>query len=313
MNFKCSELQGAVYQPREILKIDDCWIVPASKGGPVLGMPDCKLFFVYQEDTAKSSEAMEEYLFVHCYQFIFCIYSYVYRLYSLRLLNRSESLVLNGEDINDIEKQIRAKYVMQDSELSRDFTKIESDYCSFLPCIVSFQEFYWKFTELFRTDEKFKGIITLFCETINGVRILYDNNLQKIAQLQTIVDTLLGQPKQSYCEHCKRNHNAETWNDFLARSLKEYHISENEICMITRVRMTLNDARVKFIHHAKYYNPNEPRNLIEDAGKIAEANLSIEQVLDKNNDTWTSIDWLNVYQCYLLIVRNLIYLQYFQA
>ena len=53
MNFRCSELQGAIHQPKEILEIDNCWIIPACKGGLVLEMSDCKLVFVSQEDIAK--------------------------------------------------------------------------------------------------------------------------------------------------------------------------------------------------------------------------------------------------------------------
>ena len=322
MKFKCSELQGAGFQPQEILKLDNCWIIPAFKASPVLFAADEKLFFVYQEDSAKGNEAIEEYCFVHFYQFTFCNYCKIYRQYSLRLLNRSESFVLNGEDISDIEKIIWAKYVLQDQDkemlvyakaFTKDFTKIESPYGSWLPRIENFQEFYEKFSDLFRTDEEFKGIVTLFCETINGIKILYDNIFQKIAQLQTIAEMLLGRPTQIYCKHCESAHNNEPWDDFLVKKLEQYDISEQEKRLIIEVKMALNNARVKFVHNAKYYNPNERRNLFIDNDKIAEANLSIEQILETKTADWLSLNWINAYQFYLVAVRNLVYLKYFQA
>ena len=314
MNFRCSELKGAIYQPQEILEIANCWVIPACKGGIVMGIPDFKLVFVCQEDVAKGNKASEEeYLFVHCYQFLFCNSSVVYWHYSTRPIIRSEPFVLSGEDISDVEKQIRGKYVQQGNTLARDFANIESFYTSFSHP-VNFQEFYGKFTELFRNNGEFKGIVTLFCETINGVTILYDNVLQKIAQLQTILDALLGQPKQSYCRYCKSSRNGETWDAFLERRLREYNITDpDEIRLIIRIKKALNDARVKFIHHAKYYNPKELRNIVEDIrdDRLSDYKFDINSVLAKKNESWRTLDWDNVYRIYSVMVRNLIYFKYF--
>ena len=295
-------------------------VIPAFKAVPVLFSTDEKLVFVYQVDSANGAEATEEYSFVHFYQFIFCVYSHIYQSYSIRQLNRTEPFIINGEDINDIEKKIKAKYGLQDKNLSiyiegltKDFTKIESPYGSWLPRIESFHEFYGKFKYLFRTNAEFKETVTLFCNTIDGVKILYDNVLQEIAQLQTIVDSLLGQPNESLCKYCRRTHYDESWDNFLGKKLREYKISDQDIHLITKVKMALNKERGKFVHHAKYYNPNDPCNLIKDLAKTAEANSNIEQILEKKTEDWLNLDWINAYQFYIVAVRNLIYLKFFQA
>jgi len=316
MNFKCSELQGAIHQPKELLEIDNCWIIPACKGGPVLAMPDLKLIFVYQEDMSKGDKALVEYLFVCCYQFLFCRYSEVYRLYSLRQLNRSESFVLSGTDISDIEKQIQNDYGQQDTELSKDFTNLESQYCTLLPHPVNFQEFYGKFVELYnKKNNKFKEIVTLFCETVNGLRPLYNNVLEQIAQLQTIFETLLGEPKSSKCCHCGMPRYVEDWDVFLEKRLKKYSITDpDDISLITKIKKTLNKvARVKYVHHSDYYNPNELRNIVADiqADGYSDYKFDINQVLAKQTKYWRTIDWENVYAVYLVCVRNLIYTRYF--
>jgi hypothetical protein len=188
-------------------------------------MPDCKLVFVYQEDNRKGNKDLEEYLFVHCYQFLFCRYSDVYRFYSLRQADRPESFVLSGTDISDIEKQIRNKYGQQDTALSIDFTNIDGPFKTLLPMPVNFKDFYGKFAGLYEKDDKFKEIITLFCETVNGLRPLYNNVLQQIAQLQTIFETMLGQPQTTKCPQCGMDKYIEDWDIFIEKRLKEYGIT----------------------------------------------------------------------------------------
>jgi len=313
MNFRCSELQGAIHQPKELLEVDNCWIIPACKAGPVLAMPDCRLIFVYQEDMAKG--ALVEHMFVHCYQFLFFRYSSVYWFYSLRQVNHSESLVLSGDEISHIEKQIRNIYGQQNIEFSKDFTNIESQYCTLLPHPVNFQEFYRKFVELYKNDGEFKEIVTLFCETINGLRPLYNNVLQQIAQLQTIFETMLGEPNSSKCKLCGRDRYDESWDVFLKKRLKEYGITDrDDIFLITKIKKKLNKlARVKYVHNSKYYNPNELRNLIADfqAEGHSHYNFDINKVLARRTSSWKSIDWINVYSVYQVCVRNLICLKYF--
>ncbi len=308
MNFRCSELQGALHQPKELLQIADCWIIPACKGGPVLAMPDLKLIFVYQEDVTRGNKDFEEYLFVCCYQFLFCVYSHVYWSYSLRTLNRPESFILTGTDISHIEKQIRNKYVQQDTEFSIDFANIDGPFRTLLPFPVNFPDFYKKFVELYnKEDNEFKEIIALFCETINGLRPLYNNVFQQIAQLANHFEPriLLDKPERY----------AEDWNSFLKKRLNEYGITDSDyISLITKIRKTLTkDARVKYVHHAKYYNPNEPRNIIADfqAGGNSNYNFDIKEVLDQDTNSWKSMDWINMYNVYQICVRNLIYSKYF--
>src|SRR5882672_10370536 len=101
MNFRCSELQGALHQPTEILEIDDCWVIPACKGGAVLQASDSKLVFVSREETSKDNHLISEYLFVCCYQFLFFNYCNIYRFYALRQINIQENFFLDGEDINN--------------------------------------------------------------------------------------------------------------------------------------------------------------------------------------------------------------------
>jgi hypothetical protein len=128
--------------------------------------------------------------------------------------------------------------------------------------------------------------------------------------LQTITEILLGRPTQVTCERCKSTYNNETWHDFMAKKLKQFDIGERDKDLIIKIKMTLNrDARVEFVHSAKYYNPNEPRNLFK--GTEAEANLSIEKILEKKTDDWLSLNWINAYKYYLVAVRDLIYLKYF--
>jgi hypothetical protein len=318
VNFRCSELQGAMHQPKELLEIANCWIIPACKGGPVLAMPDFKLVFVCQEDNRKGNKDLEEYLFVHCYQFLFCRYSDVYWFYSLRRANHPESFVLSGTDISDIETQIRNKYGYQEiPTFSIDFTNIDSDYKTWLPiAVVNFQDFYGQFSALYKKDKEFKEIVTLFCETINGLRPLYNNILQQIAQLHTIFDTIVGIPKTSKCSVCGLDKHVEDWDVFIGKRLKEYgFIDPDVISLIIKIRKTLNKAaRVKYVHHSNYYNPRDPRNLIAEFS-ANEGNSSyttdIHQVLNKQSNSWKAIDWENILFVYLLLERNLIYLKYF--
>lgn len=306
MNFRCSELQGAIHQPNKLLELDNCWIIPACKDSPVLTMPDCKLVFVYEDGVRKENGALEEYLFVHCYQFLFCRHSFMYWSYSLRQANHSGSLVLSGTDINNIEKQIRNKYGQQHAALSIDFTNIESPFKTFLPTPVNFQVFYGKFTELYKKDEGFKEIITLFCETINGLKPLYNNVLQQIAQLQTIFETIIDKPKGL----------KEKWAIFLKKRLKDYGITnQDDISLIIKINKTLNDvARIKYVHHSDYYNPRDPHNMIADL-QATEGNSSYSSdthaILNKQPESWKAIDWENLYSIYMVLVRNLIYYKYF--
>jgi hypothetical protein len=317
MNFRCSELQGVTHQPKEILEIDNCWIIPACKAGPVLTSPDQKLIFVYQEDMPLGEGDSVEYLFVCCYQFLFCNYHYIYGSYALRQLNHLKSFVLNGTGINDVEKQIRNKYGQLDTvygkELFIDFMNIDSQYKTWLPHTVNFKEVFEKFAQLYEKDDKFKEIITLFCETTNGLKPLYNNVLQQIAQLQTIFEALIGQPKESICEHCGKSRYVEEWDVFLEKRLKEYGIADLNTSLIIKIKKILNrKARIEFVHSAGYYNPYDLRGRVAiQTNEHGEYNADIHEVLSKKSDSWNDVDWMNVYSVYSVIVRNLIYGRYF--
>jgi hypothetical protein len=313
MKFICSELQGALYQPQEALEIENCWIIPACKHSPVLTPPDEKLIFAYKEEDKPGKGVFIEYIFVHSHQFLFGQYSHIYWKYSERLLNNVQPFILDGTDVTDIEKQVRIKYGPQNIKFSKDYQNLESQYCTLLPIQIEFEAFFTKFLKLFTKDAKFKEIITLYCETINGIKILYDNSLQKIAQLQIIVDALLGQPKQVLCKQCMRCHNELEWPDFLDKKLNKYDLSDGEKDLIIRMRTALNQPRARFVHHASYYNPFEPLNLVKDWENLSEANSGIEQILEKNPIDWLGTNWMNAYQFYLIAVRNLIFLEYFQV
>lgn len=316
MNYICSELQGATYQPRELLEVDNCWIIPACKDNPVLTMSDLKLVFTYQENIEKINGPSIEYLFVYCYQFLFCAYSNIYQFYSLRYLNNYKPFNLNGENIGDIEKQIKSIYLLKGNRFVKNFNNLESEYCTFSPFTVNFQEFYIKFTELFKNDNKFKEIVMLFCETINGYRPLYNNVLQQITQLQTIFETLTGKPSEEKCNYCKISHYVESWEIFLERHMKDYGYEPEDIRMIIKIKGVLNTiARVKYVHNSKYYNPYEIKNLIIDTqtGEKPENDLSVNQIINKKSDSWRGIDWINLYNSYLIIVRNLIYMKFFES
>jgi len=314
MNYVCSELMGALYQPKSIIGIDNCWVIPAYKDGAAVHSTDCKLIFTYQENMGKREGALTEYHFVNCYQFIFCHLSHVYWYYSLRYLNNIKPFVLTGIDINDIEKQVRNKYGQLNTNILKDFTNLENEYCTRLPNVINFLEFYKKFNNLYIKNAQFKEIIMLFCDTNNGLTPIYNNILQKIAQLQTIFETLIGVPKTLKCGNCGMSHYIENWNTFLDGRLKDYGITEpDDIQMITKIKGALNEiARVKYVHASKYFDPSSPYIIIKDIKKNEQSdnNPSIKQIMEMNPSSWSSINWLNIYDFYLVLVRNLIYLKY---
>ena len=133
--------------------------------------------------------------------------------------------------------------------------------------------------------------------------------------MQTIFETLLGEPKSSKCSHCGMPRYVEDWDVFLEKRLKKYGITDpDDISLITKIKKTLNKvARVKYVHHSDYYNPNELRNIVADiqADGYSDYKFDINQVLAKQTKYWRTIDWENIYVVYLVCVRNLIYTRYF--
>ena len=317
MNYVCSELQGALYQPKEFVEIDDCWVISACKDSPLLTVSDLKLIFVHRGELKNSKGPLVEYLFVYCYQFLFCLHSHMYKYYSLRLLNNNKPFILNGVDISDVEKQVKVQHTQKDTSLIKNFAELPGEYCTLLPSVVNFKEFYGKFKDLFTNDKQFKEIVTLYCETTNGLSPLYDNVLQKMAQLQTIFETLIGVPSSTKCGLCGTDHYNEDWETFLGRQLKEYGITNlDDIHLIVKIKTTLNKiARVKYVHYAKYFNPNELQNIAMEIrdGKYSDNNISVNQILETKPELWRIIDWNNVYMAYSVLVRNLMYLKNFSS
>jgi hypothetical protein len=325
MKFVCSELQGASHQPKIPLEIDNCWVVPSFSDGPVLTESDCRLVFVHDEATDEDKAASVEYYFVHCFQFLFCRYSRVYRHYSLRHMNPPQPFVLEGEDIGVIERQIRKRFVQHDFGLpigyegvavnqSRDFANIPSPYGTLLPSSVNFVKLYAEFRKLCENDVEFREIVTLFCETVDGPRSLYNNILQHIAQLQTICDTMLGEPKKSRCSHCKQDTNVESWDAFLGKRLRELGIKDpEEILLVAKVRKTLNrPARVQYIHYSRYLNPWDLRNMDKNIRTGESAyEFDLDDVFKTETSSWRPLDWANLYDLYVVLVRNLIFAKYF--
>lgn len=92
---------------------------------------------------------------------------------------------LDRADIGGFEREIRNRLVRRDTgfasgiasvaaEMSRDFSNLAGPWGTLLPCSVNFTEFYAEFTKLYKQDNEFKELTALFCETINGLRPLYD-------------------------------------------------------------------------------------------------------------------------------------------
>ena len=98
------------------------------------------------------------------------------------------------------------------------------------------------------------------------------------------------------------------------KKLKKYMINDYDIVLMIVIKKMLNsNARVKYVHHSKYYNPNTIHEMIADfpAGMSENYSFDIRKVLSEKPSAWRSLDWRNVYTIYQVCVRNLIYSKYF--
>jgi len=120
MNFKCFELEGAIYQPCSIITFNDYWIVSACKKAGAYQVDDCRLILVTEEGTKNTSDMI--YFFVLCYQFLFS-QSNIYHSYSHVLTDKS--FIEQGHCISLIEQKIRNKYCPEAGGVIIDFDQID--------------------------------------------------------------------------------------------------------------------------------------------------------------------------------------------
>ena len=312
MNYKCIELEGAIYQPKDLLQFKDYWIIPACNKSAALSMKDCKLVFVAEEKTKNIETSI--YFFVLCYQFLF-LKSDIYHSYDTE--PNPKEFIENGQNINEIEQKIRIRYGSEVGSLVIDFNQIDSFHTG-LPHPVKFRSIYDHFVEECEKDEDFRNIITLLLYTVGTKHKMYRNIFQKISQLQTIYETILGEPKRERCVGCGIDRYIETWQNFQKRRLKEKGIEdEKDIDLIIKIKDTLNHvARVKYIHRSQ--GLDTWRKLLQEIsnGTHFHSNspykTNLEDILSVDYDKWAAIDWDNIYIFYQYIVKLLIYLEYFK-
>ena len=274
MNYKCTELQGATYQPKDSLKFNDYWIIPAWKNASVWQTTDSKLVFLAEEKTANIEDSI--YFFVLCYQFIF-LRSDIYHYYNAGL--NPKGFAENGENFKEIEQKIRMRYTSSDVGcLAPDFNQIDIFHTG-LPHPVNFKYIYDHFVELYEKDGIFKDVITLFLDTVGTKHRVYDNIFQQISQLQIIFETILGMPETTKCEACGRIRYVETWTEFQKKKLKEQGIDpimfqaimikEDPVkgcweshTSIWRLALNIYTAQLASIHGINYYKKRKRECII---------------------------------------------------
>lgn len=310
MDLTCIELGGALYQPEKIISLDNIWIIPATKNAGALELGQCKLILASQMN--KKDMLPKVNLFIFCYQLLF-LRSAIYFYCSLQqsLLTFVES----GKDINEIADKIFKKYETG-GFLKLSFDEIDTFHTQ-LPNKINFSKFHNCFITKYNKDDNFRNIIDLFLYTIGSKPKYYDNIFQKVSQLQTIFEAILGKPEQEV-QACGKEHNKEDWKPFLIRKLQEKGIeSKNEIDLIIKIKSILNwSARVKYTHDAKQLNTwhktlEEIKAGTHFSGK-SEYTTNFDDIVNNTLKVkdWAGIDWENVYYLYQIIIKQLIYLEY---
>jgi len=313
VNYKCIELEGAIYQPKDSLRFINYWIIPACKNSAALSTKDCKLVLVAEEKTKNIETSI--YFFVLCYQLLF-LKSDIYNLYDTE--PKPKEFIESGQNINEIEQNIRVRYGSGIAPLAIDFNQIDSFHTG-LPHPVKFKSIYDHFVEEYEKDEDFRNIITLFLFTVGTKYKLYRNIFQKISQLQTIYETILGVPNSKQCDKCGKDRYIETWQNFQKRRLKEKGIEDKkDIDLIIKIKNTLNNvARVKYIHSSQGLDTWQKLLREITDGTHSRGNsvysTNLNNILSVDSNKWTSIDWDNIYIFYQYIVKLLIYLEYFKC
>ncbi|MBN2286162.1 MAG: hypothetical protein JXI43_06920 [Tissierellales bacterium] len=311
MRFTCIEIQGAIYQPEQILSLGKFWIISATKNAGVLPLGEFKVILATQ--MGRSDMLKEAKRFMQCYQFLF-LRSEVYFFSSLQ--QDFPSFIENGKDINDIADRIYKKYGTDGPiKFKLAFNDIDAFHTQ-LPNKVSFVKFYNCFIKKYCEDDNFRNIIDLFLYTIGSKPKYYNNLFQKISQLQTVFETILGRPEQEI-QSCGKEHNKEDWKSFLTRELKEKGIeNEHEINLIIKIKNTLNwSARVKYTHYAQQLNTSQLFMKDIKNGRFdgqSTYTTNFENILNGKLEEkdWAGIDWENIYFFYQTIIKRLIYIEY---
>jgi hypothetical protein len=309
MKFKCIEIQGALYQPEHILSLGKFWTISATKNAAALPLEEFKV--ILASKMGKLDILTEVKRFILCYQYLF-LRSEVYSVCSLQ--KDFPSFIENGKDINDIADKIYKKYGA-DGPIKLAFNDIDTFHTQ-LPDKISFVEFYNCFIKKYCEDDNFRNIIDLFLYTIGSKPKYYNNLFQKISQLQTVFETILGRPEQEI-QSCGKKHNKENWKSFLTRELIKKGIeNENEINLIIKIKNTLNwSARVKYTHYAQQLNTSQLFMKDIKNGRFngqSTYTTNFENILNgklKEKD-WAGLDWENVYSFYQTIIKRLIYIEY---
>ncbi|MFA5842233.1 MAG: hypothetical protein WC882_00955 [Candidatus Gracilibacteria bacterium] len=318
MDITCFELKGILYQPKNIFPLGDNWIMGATKDCNFLEGDDQKIIFLSDKKFEKIQNDI--YLFVFFYQFLF-LDCRIYNLYYLSLLQKQQSFTIKCDKTQDVEAKIKEKYGENKGCFTIDFGEIKFEQTK-LWNTINFNEFQKTFDEQYKKNDKFKDIIDLFLYTIGSNHPLYPNFFQKIAQLQTVFETIIGQPKGKKCYWCKQNKYKEKREVFLERILREKGITnQKDIDLITIINKTLNStARIEYTHRSKQLNIfQETLKEIKTDKYHYKGQSSYTTNFDdiisgklKVKD-WAILDWENVYRAYQFIVRQLIYLGFFNA
>ncbi len=311
MDFTCIEIEGALYLPESVFSIGSLWIIPATNNAGALHLGDCKLILVSQ--TSKGDLLREVNRFIFCYQFLF-LRSAVYSYCSLQ--QSFSTFIESGEDIHEIVDKIYKKYGTG-GPLKLAFNEIDTFHTQ-LPNKINFLEFYSCFLKKYNENDNFRNIIDLFLYTIGSKPKFYNNIFQKISQLQTVFETIVGKPEEEK-QACGKNHFKEEWKPFLTRKLRDRGFENNDIDLMIKIKNTLNwSARVKYTHYSKQLNTWQ--KTIEElktgahfmSGK-SEYRTNFNDILDNSLKVkdWAGIDWESVYFIYQIIIKRLIYSEYF--
>jgi len=307
MDFTCIEIKGAAYQPLNIFPLGSFQIIPATEDNGVLKIEELKIILISEKQM--KDLRLEVKLFVFCYQFLFLV-SDVYYFCSLpgNPITFSES----SRDINDASKKYK-----RSGPHKVNFNKIDIFYTK-LSNKIKFQVFYKEFSEKYLKNDSFKNIIDLYLYTIGSKPKFYDNIFQKISQLQTIFETILGTPEEEVLS-CGKRHYKEDWKPFLTKKLKEKGISNEEANLIIKIKNILNwSARVKYTHYSKQLSTWQKTLEEIKTGNLhegkSEYTTDFEKIMNKTLKTknWTGLDWENVYYLYQTIVKQLIFQEYFK-
>jgi hypothetical protein len=314
MDITCIEVEGATYQPEDIFPLDNFWIIPATKNASAWEEKQRKVIIASQYECKHIGDILvEANIFIFCYQFLF-LQSGVYCCTSFHPV--CPYFIESGTDINAIADNISKKYET-DGSPKISFAKIDTFYTQ-LSHKINFATFYNRFIEKYNNDDNFRNIIDLFLYTVGSRHKYYNNVFQKISQLQTIFETMLGTPDEEK-QSCGKRHFKEEWKSFLTRKLKEKGIEdENDIDLIIKIKNILNwSARVKYTHYSKQLNTWQ--KTLDEIRYGAHSNEGSEYTTkfdDILNNTlkvkdWAGIDWDNVCFLYQVIIKHLIYLEYF--